>query len=284
MTENLELDYYNQFENVWGLANPTPNKETIEPLLQGILVVVIVGSIIVSGSRTGNVVAEIGSLNSLLTRVGLGSEFVTGLEGLLALMTVEAAILLAGYLWPSSDINEKWTYGLFAAALIPAVVTNVYPGVSGLEKLIWGTVVISKTVTDLIVGLSAPILLFVAGRVVKQTTLKLKVSNQKKSKKYGKKKRVAWLASTQYKLLRKELGLTKVPSVKASETVVAKPKINLNLYDYINGATTISSLMEKSGLTRGEVISKLDELDGKVTVMGEGVSRVTFTQFLTPIN
>jgi hypothetical protein len=165
MSDQLELQYEEWLKG-WELANPQPSLPSRDQLLNVLQIGVVVGSIVLSGTRTGNVVADIGTFadfGSKIAYLGLGRGAFIAAEAILAFVTFDVGVLLAGYLTGEETEDTRWYYALLVASIIPALVANAFPAVSLLDRV---TVETAQAVTNTIVGVATPVMSFVAGRVL----------------------------------------------------------------------------------------------------------------------
>lgn len=213
---------YLQFENRWTLSNPKP-KVAKDVLLFALQVAVAVGAILLSGSRTGNAVAEIGSLTAFGNRIVilLGAEegwtaAFLAIEAALAFVTFDAAIFLAGYLTGDNGVSQKWYWVLLVVAIIPALFANVFPGVA-LDEGAGKTFLI---IVDVTIGIATPIMAFVAGRVIGASRNQLRVSDEERDADYERRKKGGWDKSPEWKAYKAQAGL----NVKAKPETEPKPK------------------------------------------------------------
>lgn len=209
---------YLQFENRWTLGNPKPTPPTKDVLLFALQIAVAIGAILLSGSRTGNAVSEIGSLTAfgerLVSLIGLGTQFTAlflASEAVLGFVTFDAAIFLAGYLTGDNGASQRWYWVLLVVAVIPALFANVLPGVMLIEGLGKPFIVF----VDVLIGIATPIMAFVAGRVIGASRNKMHLENDKRQAEYEKRRKAAWERSSEY---RSRLN------VKAKPKAEPKPK------------------------------------------------------------
>jgi len=133
---------YYQFTERYKIANPAPRQRGRDLHLYVLVMVVIVGSFLLSGSRTGNAVSKLATLSELFSHVGylgLNSDWFVFFEGFLAFLTFEAGILLSGILL-SRNLTLKgniefWYYVLLFTSLFPALLANLLPGWELIENL-----------------------------------------------------------------------------------------------------------------------------------------------------
>jgi hypothetical protein len=165
MQDRLEAQY-DEWLKGWELANPQPSLPSRDQLLNVLQIGVVIGSIVLSGTRTGNVVADIGTFadfGSKIAYLGLGRGAFIAAEAVLAFVTFDVGVLLAGYLTGEETEDTKWYYALLVASLIPALVANMFPAISLLGSD-WAET--AQAITNTVVGIATPIMSFVAGRVL----------------------------------------------------------------------------------------------------------------------
>lgn len=195
---------YSDWEARWLLSNPRPTIELRDKFLDVLKYVVACGAIVLSGSRTGSVVASIGALSLFANQLGISSRAMSGIEAMLAFLTFDTAILLSGYILGDDKASERWYVVLFFTALIPSLAANVSPS---FQLLGADVSVVAKFIVDIVVGICTPAMAFIAGRAIgatnnlrkKQMTMLLDAWQQRKN--------VAWTHSREYRKWIKEASL-----------------------------------------------------------------------------
>lgn len=164
MNDKLKAQY-EAWREPWELANPAPALPKRDSLLQFLQIGVVVGSIVLSGTRTGNVVAEIGTFADFGAKLGLaaGHGIFIAVEAVLAFITFDVGVLLAGYLTGEESDDTRWYKVLLVSSLLPALVANVVPAIGLAGKQYQET---AEVFTNALIGIATPIMAFVGGRVL----------------------------------------------------------------------------------------------------------------------
>lgn len=265
-------DIYNTWQVKWELANPRPKIPPRDTLLYSMQIVVATGAVFLSGSRTGNAVARIGSLaefGSRISYLGLNEGIFSTFEAFLAFATFDAGILLAGYLTGDNKASKRWYWVLFAASIIPALSANILPGLElvGLEEK-------GHIVTDVIIGLFTPFMAFVAGRVIGATERERQFLITSLVGGWEDKKKRAWERSRDYRDFLKAPGKKKKVKVEEGKP---KPDIRQAMIDYINGngAKHIDELASYFEMAKGKMLALVMELEKENLVIREGFKVTT---------
>lgn len=261
---------FSVWEKKWTLVNPKPELPSSDNLLVFIQTSVVLGSVILSGTRTGNVVSDIGSFadfGSKIGYLGLSRGVFTAIEALLAFVTFDAGILLAGYLTGDEKANRDWYWGLLIFAMIPALFANALPGLGLINeqfKSSW------QVIVDITVGICTPAMAFVSGRVLGAVRNARRCKKELMLSSWQKRKKNAWLRSAEYR-----------GAVGKAKKVSKKPKVgNQDVLSLIseNGGTTVIELAEQLGKSQAEIIAVVSGLSRQGKVLYEG-SRVSLPDF-----
>lgn len=264
-------DIYDTWQVKWELANPKPEIPARDILLYSMQIVVATGAVFLSGSRTGNAVARIGSLaefGSRISYLGLNEGIFSTFEAFLAFATFDAGILLAGYLTGDNKASKRWYWVLFAASIIPALSANILPGLEliGLEEK-------GHVITDVIIGVFTPFMAFVAGRVIGATERERQFQITSLLGGWEEKKKRAWERSRDYR------DFLKAPKKQKKIKVEDKPETDIRqaIIDYINGngAKHIDELSSHFEMAKSEVLAIVMELEKESLVIREGFKVTT---------
>ncbi len=264
MSDITEL--YKTWETRWELSHPRP-KFTNDNLLLVMQVGVATGAILLSGSRTGNVVSDIGALSDFARRIGVWSTPFSAIEAVLGFMTFDAGILLAGYLTGDDKADTRWYWVLFIASLIPALGANVYPGIKLINSdvALWG-----KVTVDILIGLFSPIMAFVAGRVIGATKNAFNVKRNEALKVWETDKNTAWLRSPEYRNWNKE----NLPKREVVRKLSGRREEVVRLLK--GGQKRIPELARLMNLNETEMWGEILSLDGDVVRDGDMVKLADF--------
>lgn len=244
---------YVQFEARWELQNPKPSPPMSDTLLLVLQIAVAGGAILLSGSRTGNAVASIGSLqqfgNKLSSLIGLGSQLAAlflAAEAVLGFVTFDAAIFLSGYLTGDRKAAPVWYWVLLGIAIVPAVFANMLPGVMLIGPKAGS---IFTGIVDVLIGLCTPIMAFVSGRVIGVTRTRRLNLIEDELGLWADKKANAWRNSHEY---RNWMSLNvKTPQKKREPT---NGRADIVAYLQKRGSGTevrIDELAEALGMSKG---------------------------------
>lgn len=169
-------------------------------LLEVIQAGVILGSMVLSGTRVGATLARVGVFKSFgVLLLGEGSSllglFVLG-EAFLSFLTIELAIFLAGYLTGEEVEDKRWYWSLLGAALLTSLVANLFP-IFTLIGEEWSGVAL--VIVSSITGVCVSIMPFVGGRVLGVTKLQTKTAFDLALDVWIVKTQKSWSSSQEYR-------------------------------------------------------------------------------------
>jgi hypothetical protein len=276
MQDQLEAQYQEWLKG-WELANPQPSLPPKDQLLNVLQIGVVIGSIVLSGTRTGNVVADIGTFadfGSKIAYLGLGRGAFIAAEAILAFVTFDVGVLLAGYLTGEETEDSKWYYALLVASLIPALVANMFPAIRLLGP---GPAETAQAITNTVVGIATPIMSFVAGRVL--GVVRTRGTNELKvlMREWETKRNNAW--KRHFNKYVKSTVRVRVPvpreAVVSSDNGALGRKVVVALE---SGPLSLQALADAVSLSRADVIPVVSDLSqkGRVEFDGNKVSVLDF--------
>jgi DNA-binding MarR family transcriptional regulator len=243
---------YKEFEERWELTNRVPAKIE-DPVITISKVVLTIGSAVLAGSRTGAVIANLNVLTDFGTSLGLKSDLWKVAEALLGFSTVEVSIFLAGYLQStlSDEDTDKWYKILLYCGIGTSLIANVYPAFNTVSPQV---AEIAKIVVNLTVGIAAPVMLFVTGKVSGQLKRDLTKQFNLKLGAWEESKKQAWVRSKEYKTLSTQIVKEKVQVSNQEQSLLSK----------LNGSeVSIQTLTEVLGKTESEVSELVFSLESK---------------------
>lgn len=236
---------FSDFEQRWELTHhkPTKNKDIVLTIS---LFVLTGGAALLAGSRTGTAIADLEVLTNFGNSIiklpdGIWKSF----EALLGFATIEVGIFASGYLTSvvsTEPISKRWYLYLTICALLTSVVANINPAFSDTSLA-----EVSNMVVNITVGLAAPAMLFISGKVAGAIKQDLADKYSEELTAWEDSKRNAWTSSTEYRGFRK--GKTKQEKSVELTTLEAK----------------IIGLVEKGQISIEEVVDKLDVPEVEVT-------------------
>ncbi len=215
------------------LVYPKPKaRDYRDILLEVIQAGVILGSMVLSGTRVGATLARVGVFKSFgVLLLGEGSSllglFVLG-EAFLSFLTIELAIFLAGYLTGEEVEDKRWYWSLLGAALLTSLVANLFP-IFTLIGEEWSGVAL--VIVSSITGLCVSIMPFVGGRVLGVTKLQTKISFDLALDVWLVKTQKSWSSSQEYRQWKQlqKLSTPDLPPNSIEESVADKQQDNLGL-------------------------------------------------------
>jgi hypothetical protein len=274
LMDNELQQAYNKFEQRWKNLHPISQSNVRDKFLYNLQIAVIIGAIILSGSRTGNAVASIGSLVTLAENAnyfGLTSAFWKGAEAFITFITIEGALLLAGYLTGDHQSKDKrWYWILFSIAFTASLFSNVLPAWEAIESYVPSIMGSGKIIVNVVIGLVAPIMVFVAGRTLGVIRNDMLTQQERKALEYENRKAKAWSSSTEYRAYKKS---QEQEEQKQEEPIIEEKEIEPDLsnngrdgneiINFIRShrVTSVNELAYSFEMPKDEMLGKLKELE-----------------------
>lgn len=269
--ENQAQQNFNEFEILWTLTNERPNEtDTKDIIALWSIRIVLWGAMGLSGTRTGSMVAETEQLARFFIMLGTPesiSWMFTGLEAVLAFLTVEVGMFLAGYLLGDRESTDrKWYLYFTIAAILPAFVSNIGPAFRLIGDNVFSFWLV---VVNVIVGLSTIALALIGGRVMAVIENEFRGKHKQKLEAWEDKRQKAWYRSKEYRSLR-----------KVEHTPEAKETTEQKIYTILTGngsSVTVPAMAKQIGSSESEVMKalKVMQRDNKVNVEGVNITRLT---------
>lgn len=263
---NIQL-VYEQWKEIWEIGNPKPRMQL--SLFFKLQIIPALGSVLLSGTRTGNVVAELGSFSSFgqkLNYLGMTEDVFTGLEALLTFLTFECAIFLAGTLITENSTDDSkvnWSQLFLWVSLIPVLLANIYPGLTPLFDLIDERIVTYlHTVVNSVVGVSTTLIVFVSGRVIKSSFLKARTLYEHELREWDTKRKRAWVSSNELKTYKKQ-------PKQQTKKLVTSPILT---YMQNNGqSVNLAELPQKLGVSEADIFTQVKQLEKEGNIVRRGM-------------
>ena len=264
--ENKAQEKFNEFEELWTLTNERPTENSVrDKFAIWSIRIVLLGAMGLSGTRTGSMVAETEQLARFFIMLGTPESIswaFTGLEAVLAFLTVEAGMFLAGYLLGDRETTDrKWYLYFTIAAILPAFVSNIGPGFRLIGDTYFSFWLV---VVNVVVGLSTIALALIGGRVMAVIENEFSVKYKEVIEVWYDKRQKAWYRSKQYRGLRK---VEHTPDAKETPEQILLTAIMGNGQN-----TTIAALSKQTGMNQPEVMKSLKALQKDKKVIVEGVN------------
>lgn len=238
-------EVYQNFLNIYILSNPKPIRgQFTDRMIDFALPVVIFGAIFLSGTRTGTSVAMTQTFSHLLTGLELSNRTIIILslvEGISAFLTIEAALVVGGYLLGHNDNNPIWYRVFLGAAIATAFVSNLTPAAN-----LWSGSEVNNTwlvLVNVVVGISTLILAVIGGRVLAVYRNRRKTEYQSVIEEWEERAKKAWQRSPQYRQLRSTTDTTNpngYAGVSAEEIYAHVKSVGSATYDQLAAQFNIS--------------------------------------------
>jgi len=263
--ENRTQEKFKEFEELWTLTNEKPTENSVrDKFAIWSIRIVLVGAMGLSGTRTGSMVAETEQLARFFAMLGTPeyiSWMFTGLEAVLAFLTVEVGMFLAGYLLGDRETTDrKWYLYFTIAAIFPAFVSNIGPGFRLVGESVFSYWLV---VVNVVVGLSTIALALIGGRVMAVIENEFSGKYRQVIEVWEDKRQKAWYRSKEYRALR----LLNTQEVKETPEQILLTAIRGNGQN-----VTIAALAKETGYSQSEVMKSLKALQKEKKVKVEGVN------------
>lgn len=249
---------YADWETRWLLSNPKPTIDLRDAFLSVLMYVVTAGAIVLSGSRTGSVVASIGALADFASKIGVSPVAASGVEAILAFLTFDAGLLLAGYVLGDGKASERWYVVLLVTAALPSVAANVSPSFSLL-----GLGMTAAIIVDVIVGVCTPAMAFVAGRVIGATNNARKKKMSALIEAWQAHKNTAWTHSREYRSWNKKDTVVVDRPLSISVITPEQPDRSARIIETLrqhSGSMNVSDLARVLGDTNVNVLADVMQM------------------------
>lgn len=269
--------YYDRFVHRWERVNPAPSRPVADVALIVLVGLVIVGAVVLSGTRTGAVVAETGGLSRFAEYIGLSSPVFAGIDAVLAFLAFDAALLLAGYLRRDQKLDARLYWVLLVAAAVPVFAANLLPATRHFTPAFHDG---ARVVVDVIIGIATPLMAFVAGKVVRIVRENRSKEYQDASTQWSERKGRSWQASGEYKAYRREVGHSSSKTEKPAKVTGQFPSAAglPTLAEFVEakaGGMLISELARGLGVSRAEIVAEAVK-DDNLVLDGSKIKSVDF--------